>query len=247
MPVIAIFLYIVAALIFLLAVDVIITGWTNLKQISDLDFQKNYVLFVQITITFLSGIALAILTAAFGRSNERFRMKLTEAVNETTEKLRARLAQDTGTFLATLNSELTKSVNASTEKLKAELTMSGDQFRAKLDQVITKQHAGYHALWAAASKYFRALQKFEAAQFADQELKDADKACEEAHGQSLLIENKDESVFYDFWQEAAFLHEKGEAKRDLPEGLRSIWREEGRALGNKYDQLRELFKERLQS
>ena len=46
-------------------------------------------------------------------------------------------------------------------------------------------------------------------------------------------------------QELTRLHEIAEEKRDLPDGLRTLWRNEGRMLGQHYQEVREAFANRL--
>jgi hypothetical protein len=102
-------------------------------------------------------------------------------------------------------------------------------------------------MWAALVQYFRAIQKFEAGVFDDAKLKAAEKACEDASGQALLVEQADDDAFHNFWQEMNRLHELGDDKRELPDGLRTLWRNDGRALGNLYYEVRQLFADRLRS
>jgi hypothetical protein len=178
---------------------------------------KNLLLLIQVAMAFVGAIATAVLTATVGRSNEY------------------------------LKAELTKSVNASTESLKADLTKSGDAFRAELNQLAPRRHAAYHAIWAAVSQYFRAVQKFENGVFDEDALKTAEKACVDASGQALLVDKADDETFHRFWQELTFLYETGEAKRGAPDDLRTLWRDEGRNLGDRYAEVREIFAARLRS
>jgi hypothetical protein len=136
-------------------------------------------------------------------------------------------------------------VNDSTEKLKADLVKLGDEFRARLGQVVPKRHAAYHGMWKAATHYFRALQKFEVGEYAEQELMDANKACEAALGDGLFIDEEDDERFHKFWDEANYLAEKGSERRQTPDGLRSLWISDGRAFGDLYRQLRKDFYNRL--
>lgn len=228
--------YAVAVLLAGLGGYALYMGWSTVSSIGQL--QKNEaILLTQIGVTFISGIAIALLTAAFARSNETLKSELTKS----TEELKNRLARETGTAITTLNSELMKSV----EGVKAGLTKVGDEFRAELGQVVPRRHGAYHGMWAAASQYFSALQKFEAGVFAEDELKAANTACEVARGQALLADNEDEGRFDAFWQEMHFIFEKGEQRKGTLDGIRSLWLAEGRGLGDKHEELRDAFAKKL--
>jgi hypothetical protein len=229
---------------FLLALGfgILVSEWTTLQRTPLLD-QKNLLSLAQIAMAFVGAIAAAVLSATVGRSNEYLRARLNESVNASTEKLKADLAESVN---ASTESELTTSVNASTELLKADLTKSGDVFRAQLSQLAPRRHAAYHAIWAALVQYFRAVQKYEAGVFDEAALKAAEKACEDASGQALLVDKADDDTFHDFWQEMNRLREQGEERRDLADRLRTLWRNEGRALGNRYHEVRQIF-DRLRS
>jgi hypothetical protein len=238
--------YLVAAILLALGFGILVSGWTTLQEAPVLD-QKNLLSLAQIAMAFVGAIAAAALTATVGRSNEYLRSRLSEAVNTSTERLKAELAGSVSASTEKLKAELATSVNASTEKLKAELTKSGDVFRAELNQLAPRRHAAYHVMWASLVQYFRAVQKFEAGIYEEAKLKEAEKACEDASGQALLAEQADDDTFHDFWQEMNRLHELGEDKRELPDGLRTLWRNEGRELGNRYHEVRQIFANRLRS
>src|SRR5208337_3814317 len=68
------------------------------------------------------------------------------------------------------------------------------------------------------------LLQFKAGVFADEELKSANKACEDALGQALLADSADREIFTGFWQEATFLFETAENRKDTSQGLVSLWR-----------------------
>jgi hypothetical protein len=238
--------YLVAVILLALGVGILASGWTTLHQASVLD-QKYLLLFIQVTMAFVGAIAAAILTATVGRSNEYLRSKLAQSVNDTTEILKAELTQSVNDTTERLKADLTESVNETTERLKADLTKSGDTFRAELNQLAPRRHAAYHAIWAALAQYFRAVQKFEAGVFDEGGLKAAEQACNEASGQTLLIDQTDDDTFHVFWQELARLSEIAGERRELPDGLRTIWRNEGRNLGNRYQEVRQIFGDRLRS
>jgi hypothetical protein len=238
--------YLIAVILLALGVAILASGWTAFHQESVLN-QKNLLLFVQIAMAFVGAIAAAILTATVGRSNEYLRSKLAQSVNDTTEMLKADLNRSVNDTTERLKADLAKSVNETTERLKADLTKSGDAFRAELNQLAPRRHAAYHVVWAALAQYFRAVQKFETGVFNEGELKAAEQACNEASGQTLLIDQTDDDTFHDFWQELARLSDIAEKKRELPDGLRTIWRNEGRNLGNRYQEIRRIFGDRLRS
>lgn len=236
--------YLVAVILVALGCGILASAWTTIHQAPLLD-QKNLLLLAQVAMAFVGAIAAAILTATIGRSNEYLRSRLTQSVNASTETLKAELAKQVNASTETLKADLTKSVNASTELLKADLTKSGDAFRAELGQLAPRRHAAYHTMWAALAKYFRVVQKFEAGVFDEEELKAAEKACDEASGQTLLVDQVDNDTFHNFWQELTYLYETAEPKKDLPDGLRTLWRNEGRNLGTHYEEVRQNFAARL--
>jgi hypothetical protein len=238
--------YLVALILLALGFAILASGWTTINQSPSLD-QKNLLLLVQIAMGFVGAIAAAILTATIGRSNEFLRSRLADSVNVSTETLKAELAKQVSASTEALKADLAKSVNASTELLKADLTKSGDTFRAELNELAPRRHAAYHAVWAALAQYFRAVQKFENGLFDEPALKAADKACDDASGLTLLIDQVDDDTFHSFWQELTHLHEISEDKRNLPDGLRTIWRNEGRSLGERYQEVRQIFATRLRS
>jgi hypothetical protein len=238
--------YILAVVLAASGVLVIVEGWSTISHAGHLE-SKDVIPFLQVVVTFISAIVVAILTATFGRSNLRLQADLGKSVNAATETLKSKLTAETQASLAHLNSELSKSVAESTERLKADLVQSGDVFRAELAQLVPKRHAAYHAMWAAASMYFRALQKFEGGVFAADELKAANTSCEGALGQALLADQADKDTFTDFWQECNFLFEKGEDRKDTPPGLTSLWRNEGRNFGRKFEELQDMLSKRLQA
>jgi hypothetical protein len=236
--------YLVAAILAALGVGILVTGWTSI-QAPVLD-PKNLLPLVQTAMAFVGAIVTAILTATVGRSNEYLRSKLTQSVNETTERLKAALTTSVNESTERLKADLTKSVNESTERLKADLTKSGDVFRAELNQLAPRRHAAYHAMWAALSQYFRAVQKFEDGVFDEGALKLAEKACVDASGLTLLVSKADDETFHEFWQQLNFLYETAEQKRS-PSDLQALWQNEGRNLGSSYSGVREIFAARLQS
>jgi hypothetical protein len=238
--------YLVAVILVLLGSGILANGWNTLHLASVLD-DKNLLLLIQVAMAFVGAIAAAILTATVGRSNEYLRSKLTQSVNEPTERLRADLNESVSASTERLKADLAQAVNSLTELLKADLTKSGDTFRAELNQLAPRRHAAYHALWAALSQYFRALQKFEDGAFDADALKAAEKACVDASGQTLLVDKVDDERFHSFWQDLTYLYETGEEKHNVPDELRTLWTKEGPELGNRYKEVREIFAHRLRS
>lgn len=236
--------YLIAVILIALGLGILASTWDALHQLPKLD-QKALVALTQAALAFTGAIATAIFTASIGRSNEYLRAQLNQSVAEATTRLNAELTQSVNASTESLRAELTTSVNASTARLEAELTRSGDIFRAQLNERIPRRYAAYSTIWAALSQYFRALQKFEAGIFDQEALKAAEKASNDASGQMLLVERTDQDAFHELWQELTRLHEIAEDKRDLPDGLRTIWRNEGRNLGVRYQAVRDVFTKRL--
>ncbi|TCR65605.1 hypothetical protein [Bosea sp. BK604] len=202
---------------------------------------------VQIAMAFVGAIAAAILTATIGRSNEYLKSKLAQSVNDATETLRQELALRTGKALEDHKGDINRATAEFTERLKSDLAKTGDTFRAELSQLAPRRHAAYHAMWAALAQYFRAVQKFEAGVFDASALEAGEKACSDATGQTLLVDQEDDATFHQFWQELTYVCETGELKKDLPDGLRTLWRNEGRKLGERYDEVRTAFATKLRS
>ncbi|MCW1994793.1 hypothetical protein [Bradyrhizobium diazoefficiens] len=230
--------YLISIILFAFAAVIIVASWDTLLAAPKLDL-KSLLTLVQAALAFIGAITAAILTATVGRSNEYLKARLTQSVNEATTRLNAELAQSVNASTERLRAELTASVNESTQLLQAELTRSGDVFRAELDQLVPRRYEAYHAIWAALTQYFRAVQKFEAGIFDEGTLKAADKACDDASAHTLLVDQIDRDTFHALWQELTRLREIAEEKRDLPDGLRTLWRNEGRMLGQHYQEVRE--------
>jgi hypothetical protein len=125
-------------------------------------------------------------------------------------------------------------------------TKSGDEFRAALNQIMPKKVDAYHSMYSAASQYFRALQNFEINEFNEADLDVADKSCKDADGKALLADDDARDAFYDFWQLCTDLKERGEKRKDTPEGLRTIWRDgRGRQLGQEFNRFGSLLSNKL--
>ena len=133
-----------------------------------------------------------------------------------------------------MKSDLGRSVAGFTEKLKAELAKATDEYKLKL----AKRHEAYGTLWAAATTYFSVLQHYQTNEYRAALIR-ADKACSAAAGQTLLVDQDDVDAFYDFYQEATALREKGKQREGIPNGLESIWMSDGRAFGEHYLKLKE--------
>lgn len=236
--------YLFTGVLLALGVVVIVASWDTLLAAPKLDL-KSLLTLVQAALVFIVTIAAAILAATVGRSNEYLKARLTNSVNDATTRLNAELAQYVNASTERLRAELTASVNESTQLLQAELTRSGDVFRAELNQLVPRRYEAYNAIWSALTLYFRAVQKFEAGIFDEGTLRAADKACEEASAHTLLVDQTDQDTFHALWQELTRLREIAEEKRDLPDGLRTLWRNEGRMLGQHYQEVRETFANRL--
>lgn len=236
--------YLVAIILLALGFFVLVEGWNTITSKQTLD-TKDFLLLVQVAMAFIGAIAAAILTATVGRSNEYIRSALNQSVAEATAKLNAQLGEETGKSLAAFTAELTKWNNLAIEEFKAELTHTGDVARSELNQLAPRRHAAYHTMWAALTQYFRALQKFEAGEFDRDALVTAEKACNDANGLTLLVEQADDDLFHDFWQELTFVFETGNKRSDTPDGVRTVWRNEGRELGDHYLQVRKAFAARL--
>ncbi|WOH58512.1 hypothetical protein [Bradyrhizobium sp. BWC-3-1] len=236
--------YLFTGVLLALGVAIIIASWDTLNALPKLDLKYLSTL-VQAAMAFIGAIAVAILTATVGRSNEYLKVRLTQSVNAATAKLNAELTRAVNASTERLRAELTASVNESAQLLQAELTKSGDVFRAELNQLVPRRYEAYHAIWTALTQYFRAVQKFEEGIFDEDILKAADKACEDASGHTLLVDQIDQDTFHNFWQELTRLYEIAKEKRDLPDGLRTLWRNEGRTLGLHYQEVREAFANRL--
>jgi hypothetical protein len=262
--------YVLAVVLIALGVQIIVSACGSLTTVSHLEV-KDYLLFIQITMTFVTAIGLAVLSFASSRSTVQLQAQLQKAASEftvqlqadlarqtaeATTKLQAGLARETATSTAKLQAGLSREtaeavellrakLMESSEHVRAELNKSTEDFKSRLGQIIPKQHEAYHSMWKAVSQYYRALQGYEDGKYAEKELLEADRLCSDAHGQSLLAEPGDVQRFDEFWQEANYLKEEGEAIRQNASGLIELWRSEGRTLGRRYNALREEFSKRL--
>lgn len=238
--------YLVALVFFVLACGILSYSWKVLTGVWGQGLNETSIIqVVQIAMAFIGAILTAILTATLGRSTEYLKANLSQSTNKIAEQFKADLAVKTGIILEDHRANMTKVTTTATEEFKAGLTKIGDVFRSELSQLAPRRHAAYHSMWAALNQFFRAVQKFEAGVFDTSALDAAEKACNDATGLTLLVEKEDETAFHRFWQELNYVHESGESKKDLPDGLRTIWRNEGRQIGERYEELRTTFGTRL--
>jgi hypothetical protein len=107
--------------------------------------------------------------------------------------------------------------------------------------LVPKEHEAYHAMWRAATEYFRALQELEVGKFAARQLEQAEQASSSAIGQSLLAQPEDIDMFYSFWQGCVALRETAYLHHTHPKELEHLWGEKGKQLGGEYLALRERF------
>ena len=205
-----ILLYIVGALLLFVVYPALVSAWTTISLIPHVE-TKDYLLLVQITITFLTTVGLALISLAGARSTEALRAQLALTVNEATEKLRAELQQ------------------------------RSEDIKARIGQIVPREHEAYHAMWKAASDYFRALQHLQDGEYPEKEITQAEESCKEAVGKSLLAQQEDIDSFYQFWQSATYLKDRASSDRGRRAALIKLWDDEGRQFGVQYSDLRDRF------
>jgi hypothetical protein len=120
-----------------------------------------------------------------------------------------------------------------------------EELKSRLGQLVPKRHEAYHAMWRAATEYYMALNKLQLGSFPEEEIKEADKTRNVAFGESLLALREDVDNYYSYMQEANYLKERAEEIKDNPDALKSLWRENGREFGLRYEGLRVQFYNRL--
>jgi hypothetical protein len=218
--------YAIAVILLLVAYPILVTTWISYK-ITPLE-AKDYLVLVQITLTFLATVGVGILNIANARSTVLLQGQLTQATE-------------------TLKADLQTHVNDVTENLRARLTRETDDLKTRIGEIIPKEHEAYHAIWKAADAYFRALQNLEIGEFSEDKLKKADEYSEDALGKSLLAEEEDCNEYYKFLGEVERLRESASKVRGDPKQLEQLWRDNYKQLGNEYEELRKKLGARLRA
>jgi hypothetical protein len=140
--------YVLAVVLIALGVQIIVSAWGLLTTVSHLEV-KDYLRFIQITMTFVTAIGLAVLSFASSRSTVQLQAQLQKAASEftvqlqadlarqtaeATTKLQAGLARETATSTAKLQAGLSRETAEAVELLRAKLMESSEHVRAELNK-----------------------------------------------------------------------------------------------------------------
>ena len=130
--------YLLSVVVIGLAVLVLISTIGTLAQLSHLEV-KDYLLLIQVIMTFLTGLALAIYSSASARSVAQLNSRLAIEVAETIEPLKARLTKEVGEAIEPLKARLSKEVGEAIEPLKARLAIEVGEVIEPLKARLTKE------------------------------------------------------------------------------------------------------------
>jgi hypothetical protein len=257
--------YLLSAIVVGLGILVLVSTVGALSQLSRLEV-KDYLLLIQVIMTFITGLGLALYSSASSKSVAELNARLTREVAEAVEPLKAQLAVRTGEILEPLKAQLAVRTGEIIEPLKAQLAVQTGQIieplkarlasevgesietlKADLGQVVPRRYEAYYAMYDAATKYLKALRQFELKTFSRNDFIEAHAACEIARAKSLLALPEDVVEFDKLWQEANYIEEEGEKVANDPDALYALWGKEHSDFGNRYLELRNKFSNRLLS
>jgi hypothetical protein len=224
----------------LLAVQVAVSAWPLIKG-APAGLAPAYVSYVQLVITFISAVLLAVLNFATGRSNAAYTARLQSAAAQALAQLQKDLNIETARAVEKIRAEFTTSVNETTERMRAELNRSSEDFKARLGQTIPQRYNGYHLLFKAATKYFFAIQRLETGVYPEDDLKAAAQAADDAIGSALIVDKVDRDLFFAFVTESHYIAETARQLADA-EAIKKLWEEkEGKKYGQRYLALEAAF------
>jgi hypothetical protein len=234
----------------LLAIQIAVSGWALIKGAPPAQ-AHDYVTYVQLVITFITAVLLAVFNFATTRSNAQFTARLNREATqysaqlsreaaETLARLQKDLNVETAQAVEKLRAEFTTSVNETTEKMRAELNRSSEDFKARLGQTIPQRYNGYHLMFKAATKYFFAIRRLEEGIYPGEDLKAASQAADDAVGSALIVDKGDRDHFFAFITESHYIAETARETADAKAKI-ELWEKEGKKYGQRYNALEETF------
>ena len=226
------------------AVQIIVIAWQDISG-HTIDV-KDYLTYVQMIVTFITAVLLAMFNFSANRSNDEHKNELTRAANNELARLQSALAIETAESVEKIRAQFTTSVNDATERLRAQLNHSSEEFKARLGQTIPQKYNGYHLMFKAATKYFFAIRRFEEGIYPDKDLESAVAAADEAIGSALIVDKEDRERFFNFVTESNW-HARKVPKESGSDAIKSYWSSEGKKFGGRYNELQEAFANKVQS
>jgi hypothetical protein len=227
--------YAAALLCLLLAVQIVVAGWALLGGAPDA-LAQSVVSFVQVVMTFVTAVLVAIYNFATTRSNEQYKASLAQENATALAKYQHELGIETERTAGRIRADFTRSVNEANASFQAGITRSTEELKTRLGQTIPQRYNGYHALFRAISKLFFAVRLLEDGAYPAEALKAAFAAADDAAGLSLLVDEADRSMFYRYVTTA---HRIAETARGLsdPIAIVEAWEAEGRAFGAAFKEI----------
>jgi hypothetical protein len=245
------FAYALSILCGLVAVQIAVSAWATLH--SQTVQPQVYVSYVQMLITFITAVLLAVYNFAATRSNDQERTRLTSEANKEFARLQSALSVETANSVEKIRAEFTASVNATTESLRYEFGRSSEEFKARLGQTIPQKYNGYHAMFKAATKYFFAIRRLEEGIYPENDLQAATIAADDAIGSALVVDSVDRAAFFALVTEATFIAESARVIAvTAPDDDRSVllmahWESNGKRFGKGYNELQDAFAAKVRS
>lgn len=228
----------------LLVIQLVVVGWHNLSM--QPVQAKDYLTYIQMIVTFITAVLLAVFNFSVTRSNEQFKYRLMKEGNAELARLQSELAVETSKSVEKIRAEFATSVNAATERLRAELNQSTEDFKARLGQTIPLRYSGYHAMFKAATKYFFAIRSFEQGSLPEGDLTKASEAADDAIGSSLIVDVEDQERFFEYVTESHRIIDAGR-KAGGPEAIKAVWNKNGKKFGDLYISMRDCLSAKVRS
>jgi hypothetical protein len=237
--------YLFAVICGLIAIQIIVVGWSNITNINPIE-SKDYITYVQMIVTFITAVLLAVFNFSSVHSTEKYKSELARAANAELARLQSDLSIETANSVEKIRAEFTLSVNDATERLRLELNKNAEDFRARLGQSIPQKYNGYHSMFKAATKYFFAIRRLEEGIYPEKDLKDASAAADDAIGSALIVEDEDRHRFFGFITEANYHAEVARQAGD-DNAIKSHWHKEGKRFGGLYNELQASLAEKVRT
>ncbi len=112
------------------------------------------------------------------------------------------------------------------ERVKAQFASALAYYNARLSQITSREFEAYSLLWSGLARFYRALYPLQTGTLDEDALKAAQKLCEQAEGQCLLVEETDRLAFYAFWQRSRYIWGEAEKVRQDRDSLKKLWAQE---------------------
>jgi hypothetical protein len=236
--------YTAALLCLLLAMQIVVAGWALLGGAPDARAQS-VVSFVQVVMTFVTAVLVAVYNFATTRSNEQYKARLAQENATALAKYQQELGLETERTAGRIRADFTRSVNEANASFLAGINRSTEDLKARLGQTIPQRYNGYHALFRAVSKLFFAVRLLEDGAYPAEALNAAFAAADDAAGLSLLVDEADRALFYRYVTTAHRIAETAHGVAD-PAAIIAVWEAEGRAFGAGFKEIESAYATKVQ-